>query len=102
MQAALPNAPEASKQTVQSPVVWYTTLGRLLEPPAATVLGRAFGGGQRAIEGAVRAMTDELCGLEITVDRLWYVLENDKMALALNGSWSKVEAQFTGCEDRRL
>jgi hypothetical protein len=46
-------------------------------------------------EIAVQAMTKELCGLQATMDRLWYVLEHDKMALGLGGEWSKVEAPLS-------
>lgn len=81
---------------MQNLPIWYTTLGRLLDTPQhqVGVFGRVFGGAHMA-EIAVQAMTKELCGLQATMDRLWYVLEHDKMALGLGGEWSKVEAPLS-------
>jgi hypothetical protein len=96
VQVALPDAPAAEQQTVRSPAIWYTTLGRLLEEPhtsAATVLQGLTG--QQALAVAAQRMSDELCGLETTVSTLWYVLEHDLMALALNGAWTKRDAPMT-------
>jgi hypothetical protein len=100
VQDALPRAPPAEKQTVQNLPIWYTTLGRLLggSQAAHSALGRTFGW-QNDVKNAAQLMTNQLCGLSTVIDRLWYVLEVDKMALALNGSWSKQEAplKMTSC-----
>jgi hypothetical protein len=96
LQAALPRAPPPEHQTVQNLAIWYTTLGRLLDSPQHQngLFGRLFGGAHLA-ESAVQTMTKALCGLETTMDRLWYALEFDMMALGLSGNWSKVEAHFS-------
>lgn len=36
-----------------------------------------------------QALTDELCGLEVTFDELWFVEEQDLLALALKGRYKK-------------
>jgi hypothetical protein len=93
VQAALPSAPPPEQQTVRNAHIWYTTLGRLLEPPHVTWSAAAHGAaGSQAVQAAARSMSAELCGLETVIDRLWYLLEHDLMALALNGMWSSQDA----------
>lgn len=93
VQEALPRAPPPEQQTVRNAAIWYTTLGRLIHTPAHAhqTFGRSFLG-RSPVEDAVHALSADLCGLQTTVSQLWYLLEVDKMALALNGTWSKWDA----------
>jgi hypothetical protein len=45
-----------------------------------------------------QAMTEELCALQTRVDRVWYVQEHDKLALALAGHWDMHEAFLADSE----
>ena len=93
MQDALPNAPPPEQQTVRSLPIWYTTLGRLLDVPSVSWASATQAvSGPHVVETAAQRMTDELCGLQTVVDRLWYVWEVDMMALAMNGTWHKRDA----------
>lgn len=63
------------------------TLARLLDAPK----------GPRAdaqLRAAVDAMTHDLCGLQTSLTEAWYIEEQDKLALALNGKWVKHDAPF--------
>ena len=40
----------------------------------------------------MRAVTQELCGLETTLRELWYIQERHLLALALNGEFDKERA----------
>lgn len=84
---ALPKSP--TKQLVSDVNIIHTTLARLTRPPK----GRRGDVGRLAKDLAF-ALTDELCGLEITLDRAWFVREHHKLALALRGAVDKVDMPF--------
>lgn len=72
----------------------------MLEQPHTTWASVVHREGQRHVaEAAARRMTLELCGLEADVSRLWYVLEQDLMALAVDGRWTRFDAPLgtQGC-----
>eukprot|EP00892_Ulva_mutabilis_P010295 jgi/Ulvmu1/7638/UM038_0065.1 len=92
IQAVLPGAPSPDKQAVQNKAIWYTTLGRLLEEPRVGWLSRLWGSTTTSVlDAAARHMTEELCGLQMLLDRVWYVQEYERLALALNGRWDMEE-----------
>ncbi|GAB4821342.1 hypothetical protein N2152v2_008388 [Parachlorella kessleri] len=94
LRAALPEAP--AKQMVTDEAILHTTLARVVaqprlaedrdDQPADAVPGSA---GAAALQRAVHEMTQELCGVEATMDTLWFVEEQDRLALALEGRFSK-------------
>ncbi|KAL4855922.1 hypothetical protein ACK3TF_003683 [Chlorella vulgaris] len=104
LREALPRA--STKQVVNDRSILHTTLARLVALPNAD---QATAGQQQQQEGtdmagaasaaaaavtlqaAVDRMTAELCGLSIVIDKLWFVEEYEKLALALRGSFRQRE-----------
>lgn len=92
VQAALPSAPAPEKQSVQNKAIWYTTLGRLLVPPSVGWFLRISGATTTAkLAGVAQQMTEELCGLQVQIDRVWFIQEYERLAVALNGRWEMDE-----------
>eukprot|EP00887_Chlorella_sp_A99_P006394 scaffold3.g6394.t1 len=99
--AALPRA--SRRQAVQDRAILHTTLARLVKlPPGGGAATGRLGARQRQglarrpgdeavelVQRAVERMTQELCGVEATLDTLWFVQEKDRMALALDGEFSQ-------------
>ena len=83
LRQALPAA--SARQVVQDQSILHTTLARLVKPPDA---GEGDAAGAAALQSAVDAMTQQLCGTEAVLDVLWYAEEADKLALALGGAFS--------------
>lgn len=83
---ALPRGP--AKQIVADAHIVHTTLARVVDVPA---------GAAALLLDAADALTQKLCGLETTADRLWYVLEHDALALALRGRYDSRDAPLQ-CE----
>lgn len=91
--AALPRASRV--QVVNDRSILHTTLARIVRAPQA----RAAPGGRRgaaggdgagaALRAAAAAITRELCGLQVVMDQLWFVQEEDRLALALDGRLTK-------------
>ena len=101
LRQSLPRAPPPEQQTVTEPDILYTTLARIVLPPAGTESGAAQPGAQAADQGhrqtegsiraralragggsgsadealraAVDAMSGALCGLQVTLSELWCV-----------------------------
>jgi hypothetical protein len=87
---ALPNAPRPEVQAVREPSILHTTVARLLKPPFQKQVGRKVElSGPTLLKAAVDAMTAKLCGLETELTELWYIQEDDLLALALNGHYRK-------------
>lgn len=87
LRVALPNAPK--KQLVSDNYILHTTLARLVKP--------AEGGHDRAtVRKLAQGLTDDLCGLEVTLNEAWFVSEEHKLALALRGALTKDVLPF-GC-----
>ncbi|KFM24839.1 Translation initiation factor IF-3 [Auxenochlorella protothecoides] len=84
LRAALPEAP--TTQTVREQDILHTTLARLVAPPGTAPDGT---GPAARLHAAAEAMTRDLCGLQLTLDRLWFVEEHDLLALALGGRYRK-------------
>jgi len=86
LRAVLPNAP--AKQLVSNVNILHTTLARLIKRPEGAkddaLLARELS----------RELSDEFCGLELTLDRAWFVKEHHKLALALRGAVDKVDLPF--------
>mmetsp|Transcript_29348 Transcript_29348/g.82770 ORF Transcript_29348/g.82770 Transcript_29348/m.82770 type:complete len:351 (-) Transcript_29348:436-1488(-) len=82
--SALPRAPPPAQQTVREPSILHTTLARLVEPPASS-------NAARSLLDATAAMTNLLCGLRTTLDALWFVEEEQLLALALGGQHADTE-----------
>jgi len=87
LRAALPNAPV--NQLVSDQYILHTTLARIVHPPANLTFASRLSS----------ALTDELCGLEVTLDRAWFVQERHKLALALKGSVEKIDLPFECVRD---
>lgn len=95
VQNALPKAPPPSQQTVKDLTLWYTTLGRLLEQPERLPKGSGL---PDALDAVAQDMTEDLCGLQTSIDRVWYIQEYEKLALALSGRWDMQEAHMSEVE----
>ncbi|BDA45523.1 hypothetical protein COCOBI_07-3100 [Coccomyxa sp. Obi] len=98
LRGALPRAPPAEHQTVQDAAILHTTLARLLRLPTAPAAGRVLRSGApdgaALLRSAVARISAELCGLRATLPTLWYVEEEDLLALALNGRVRKHPVQM--------
>lgn len=104
---ALITAPGIEGQMVKEPAMLHTTVARLLQPPdsptSSTAVDHAGGGSglgvgeidAAAVEAAVQDMTDRLCGLQTIFRDVWFVEEQDLLALALNGRYRKHLAPMT-------
>jgi hypothetical protein len=97
--AALPRA--SLQQVVADRVILHTTIARITAPPTlrAVAAGRrqragvaAAGEAGEALRRAAAAATLELCGAEVVMRELWFVEEQDKLALALGGRMTKRSA----------
>jgi len=86
LRESLPRAPK--QQLVSDAHILHTTLARLVRLPPATKDDR------KLAEDLSQSLTDELCGLELTLDRAWFVQEHHKLALALKGALDKVDMPF--------
>ena len=86
LRESLPRAPK--KQLVSDAHILHTTLARLVRLPRATTDDR------KLAEDLSQSLTDELCGLELILDRAWFVQEHHKLALALKGALDKVDMPF--------
>ncbi|KAK9830057.1 hypothetical protein WJX72_009459 [[Myrmecia] bisecta] len=87
---ALPKSPPTGQQLGSDPFMLHTTLARLLQPPSNDQprrLLRQSEDGAHVLQEAMRAMTQQLCGLQATLSELWFVEEEDLLALALNGRY---------------
>jgi hypothetical protein len=72
--------PRASRlQVVSDAAILHTTIARAVREPEDP----------HALQQAVHAMTKELCGVRATLDVLWFVEEREKLALALDGRFSR-------------
>ncbi|KAL6765696.1 hypothetical protein V8C86DRAFT_2457060 [Haematococcus lacustris] len=91
--AALPNAPPPDAQMVKDTTMLHTTLARLLQPPAA-VHGRDQPLDAGLVRRAVEAVSDRLCGLTTSFSEVWFVEEQDLLALALQGRYIKHPARL--------
>jgi hypothetical protein len=87
----LPNSPGKSGQTVQEPAMLHVTIARLLQPPEE--LGATVD--EEAAVTAVSNLSEMLCGLKAEFDTLWFIEEQDLLALALRGRFVKHEAKLT-------
>lgn len=100
LRQALPKA--SKKQIVTDTVLLHTTLARigttsdsLLSINNARDAGKGEEHSQEQLPSkeslwaAVGAITRELCGMQTRMDALWYVEEQDLLALALNGRVKK-------------
>lgn len=85
LREVLPRAP--TKQLVSDAFILHTTLARLVRPPDGTVA-------ETLADAMSRDLTDEFCGLELTLDRAWFVSEHHKLALALKGAVDKLDMPF--------
>ncbi|EIE20274.1 hypothetical protein COCSUDRAFT_67560 [Coccomyxa subellipsoidea C-169] len=97
LRGALPRAPPAEQQTVHDPAILHTTLARLLRLPRASagrVLRSGAPDGAELLRSAVARISADLCGLRATLPTLWYVEEEDLLALALNGRVRKHPVQM--------
>lgn len=86
LRRALPNAP--AKQLVSNVNILHTTLARLIKPPKGVT------DDARLARELSRELSDEFCGLQLTLDRAWFVSEHHKLALALRGAVDKVDLPF--------
>jgi hypothetical protein len=86
LREVLPRAP--IKQLVSDAFILHTTLARLVRLPHGAVA-------ETLAVAVSRALTDELCGLELTLDRAWFVSERHKLALALKGAVDKLDMPFS-------
>ena len=88
---ALPLA--SSKQVVTDTVLLHTTLARVATVTPKTEQNEVdkmsknskFLPSKEQLWAAVNAITREFCGIQTRMDALWYVEEEDLLALALNG-----------------
>lgn len=62
--------PSLTTQTVREQDILHTTLARLVAPPGTAPDGT---GPAARLHAAAEAMTRDLCGLQLTLDRLWWV-----------------------------
>ena len=73
LQAALPHAPAGKGQVVRDAVILHTTLARMVDPPRGHgTLQAGQGAGPALLRGAAESMSARLCGLEATLDSIWY------------------------------
>jgi hypothetical protein len=87
----LPNSPGTAGQTVTEPAMLHVTIARLLQPPEE--LGTVVD--EEAAVKAVFNLSEMLCGLKAEFDTLWFIEEQDLLALALRGRFIKHEAKLT-------
>ncbi|EFN53062.1 hypothetical protein CHLNCDRAFT_54034 [Chlorella variabilis] len=98
----------SKQQVVQDRTILHTTLARLVAPPkldglaaAATDGGQGGGGAAadaaRVLQAAADRMTTDLCGLRTVIDKMWFVEEYEKLALALRGTFRQREVPME-CE----
>ena len=85
LREVLPRAP--TKQLVSDTFILHTTLARLVRPPDGAVA-------ETLADAVSRDLTDEFCGLELPLDRAWFVSERHKLALALKGAVDKFDMPF--------
>ena len=86
LKIALPGA--SKRQIVTDTALLHTTLARVAVTPSD--IGRIEEKLERnanpeALWSAATALTQEFCGLQTDMNVLWYVEEQDMLALALNG-----------------
>eukprot|EP00878_Enallax_costatus_P018701 GHUV01019700.1.p1 GENE.GHUV01019700.1~~GHUV01019700.1.p1 ORF type:complete len:234 (+),score=66.51 GHUV01019700.1:1040-1741(+) len=101
LKSALPHAPPPEQQVVQDNAVFHITVARLLAPAQHALPDHGAitsnGAGQvwdtkllqQALQEVMEDLSDELCGLIAEFDELWYVEEQDLLALGLGGSYVK-------------
>ncbi|KAG1672424.1 hypothetical protein FOA52_013210 [Chlamydomonas sp. UWO 241] len=88
---ALPNSPPKEGQMVKEASMLHTTVARLLQPPESLdeVVDVAL------VAQAVRDLSRQLCGLTAVFDEVWFVEEQDLLALALEGRYIKHAAPLS-------
>lgn len=69
LKQVLPNA--SRQQVVTNPNILHTTLARLVAAPRVDGQGEGADAAAATLQAAVDAMTEELCGLRTTIDKLW-------------------------------
>ena len=69
LQQVLPNA--SKQQVVTNNNILHTTLARLVAPPRVDGQDGGVGAAAATLQAAVDSMTEELCGLRTTIDKLW-------------------------------
>lgn len=93
---ALPRA--SKKQVVTDTVLLHTTLARMATPKSTTSSNGEASQlklpRKEELWAAVEAITREFCGTQTRMDALWYVEEEDLLALALNGRIKKRTIPF--------
>ncbi|GAX78176.1 hypothetical protein CEUSTIGMA_g5618.t1 [Chlamydomonas eustigma] len=82
---ALPKSPPKEGQMVKEPSILHTTIARLLKPPEE--IGQSVEA--TAVELAVRELSNSLCGVTAAFEEVWFVEEQDLLALALEGHYIK-------------
>lgn len=112
LQQALPRSPPSGQQVVKSPIILHSTLARLATPAIQNhqnlaqqqtwdkpTLGSEWQVEHKipdavTLKSAVAFISEELCGLKLTLDHAWLVHEKQLLALALNGGFEKVPVPF--------
>jgi len=101
LRKALPKA--SKKQIISDTVLLHTTLARIATTSNPLLSTRDTTDAEKradeqsheqlpskeALWAAVGAITQELCGMQTRMEALWYVEEQDLLALALNGRMKK-------------
>ncbi|WIA31868.1 hypothetical protein OEZ86_002733 [Tetradesmus obliquus] len=102
---ALPAAPAPAQQVVLQPSLLHITVARLLAPAKlpthggsqATVERQVWHSQalQQALAEVAADLTDELCGLVAVFEEVWFVEEQDLLALGLGGRYAKHAGQLS-------
>lgn len=98
LKAALPGA--SSKQVVTDFQLLHTTLARVAVAAGEDGTAAAAAAEPQALWAAAEAITHELCGLEAAIEALWFVEEQDLLALALGGRIRRRTAPLRQCPAR--
>ena len=96
LRGAFPYAPAKQMST---PYIVHTTFARVIHGVAGAGSSAVGRDSFDAVDRACRQMMAELCGLEVDVDRYWFVEERDLLALALRGDFT-AESLPLRCERR--
>ena len=91
LRQALPQA--SKKQVVTDTVLLHTTLARIATTDTNSLEQQQLPS-KEELWSAVGKITSEFCGMQTKMDALWYVEEEDLLALALNGRIKKRTIPF--------
>lgn len=110
LKVALPRSPPSEKQVVKSPIILHSTLARIAGPVLQNHQSQKYHWDKPVLRStqqvgktdldmgilryAMALISEDLCGLKLTIDSAWLVHEKQLLALALKGAFEKVTVPF--------